>query len=192
MNNKDLITILVSVFTFCIGGILVYWRENRKLFQEKIFEYKFNAYKEIVEEIGMYYQDVFSFLEFFQNYEGEKEKWFEEAKDYFNEYYKKAFGLEKLYYKNLILLPDEQLDRLRELTGGCISHITHHYHIGTSIPHGSYDKIFELLMEFAEEARKDISINIINSSLNKRLVEQFYPIKLPRTRLENFSYRDSE
>lgn len=47
-------------------------------------------------------------------------------------------------------------------------------------------------MEFAEEARKDISINIINSSLNKRLVEQFYPIKLPKKDIGNYDHREHE
>ncbi|MCE7040083.1 hypothetical protein [Dyadobacter sp. CY312] len=187
MTIKELISLLIPLLSFIVVGVLVYWRENRKQFQEKIFEYKFQAYREIGEEVGMYCQDVFNFLDSFQFYEGSKEEWLEESKDEFKEYYAKAFALERLYYKNLILLPDDQLNRLRELTGRCVRHITVHHHLGTDLPHTSYDMLLDMLYEFLEEGRKDLSVNLINSSLNRRLSEQFYPInlKLQRSQKNN-------
>lgn len=180
MEKKDIITSVLAIFSFVLGGIIVYYRENRKLFQEKIFENKINAYKEILEEIGIYYEDVFRFLEYFQEYEKTENEWNIDSLPFFKEYYKKAYDLKRLYYKNLVLLPESQLVKLDKLLSRCISHITNHSHIRTAFPHDSYGNLYDQYIEFAEQARQDISINILNISLNKRLVESFYPISLPK------------
>ena len=187
MNNisdyKDIITIVLSLATFFLVGILVYWRENRKSFQEKIFEYKYAAYKEIVEQIGIYHQEVFALLETFQDFEGTEEEWQKIMLEECPEYYDKARMLDRLYFKHLVILPEKQLERLRELNFLAAGHVTNHFHFKTPAPHLSYDRIWDGLIDFALEARKDISTDILNSTLSKRLSHQFYPISLPKKKL---------
>ncbi|NID13749.1 hypothetical protein [Fibrivirga algicola] len=177
---KDIILTTVACLSFLVSGLLVYWRENKKLFQEKIFEQKLGAYKEVLEELGMYYEDVFSFLNFFQYYDKSEEQWLIDSKPYFDEYFPKAFALKRLYYKNLILLPEPQLTHLNETLGRCIRHITVHHHIHTTIPFDSHDELYDLIATFAEKAREDLSISVLNAALNKRLAQEFYPISLPK------------
>jgi len=177
---KDIIAVVLPTLTLILGVGFVYWRENRKLFQEKIFEFKLNAYKEILEEVGLFYEDIFSFLERLQDYEKSEDEWNVDAKEDFSSYYKKAFALKRLYYKSMVLLPEEQLNELNLLMSRCISHVTMHSHIGTDLPHDSYHNLYEKINGFAELARKDLSINLLNASLNKRLVLDFYPIELPK------------
>lgn len=188
METKDIITSVIAICSFFVGGIIVYLRENRKLFQEKIFEYKINAYKEILEELGMYYEDTFSFLDYFQDYEKTEDEWLIESQPHFKEYFKKAFALKRLYYKNMVLLPELQLQQLHKILSRCVSHITSHHHIKTSMPHDSYDNLYELIIDFAEQARKDISIDIVNNTLNKRLVETFYPISLSKKPINHIDH----
>lgn len=192
---KEWIPVVISFMSFIVIGVFVYWRENRKLFQEKLFEYKYLAYKEISEDVGMFLQDVYRFLEYFQEYEGDEEKWNEDSLPYFKEFYGKAFLLEKLAYKHLILLPIDQIKRLQQLTSRCVSHVTVHSHIGTAMPHESYEDIENLLYIFMEEGRKDLNIDGINASLSKRLHYHFYPINinLPRPKANaNDSSHSSE
>lgn len=181
MQYKDIITLITSFCTFLIGGALVYWRENRKSFQEKIFEYKYTAYKEIIEQIGMYYQDVFSLLAEYQEFEGTEEQWLQKMPELFREYYPKARELDRLYFKYLAILPEDQLNRLRDLTRLSVGHITNHYHYRSGFPQDSYDRLWDKLINFAIEARKDLSTDLLNSTLSKRLSQQFYPITLPKT-----------
>jgi hypothetical protein len=177
---KDLVTILISVLTFFFIGLLVYWRENKKSFQEKIFEYKYAAYREILEQIGIFYQDSFTLLDEFQNFEGSEEEWRTFMLNECYTHYEKAKLLEKLYFKHLIILPENQLNKLRELTDLATGHITNHFHYKTNAPHESYDRLWSGIINFALESRKDISTDILNSSLGKRLSLQFYPISLPK------------
>ncbi|MEZ0485403.1 hypothetical protein [Fibrella aquatica] len=187
---KDIALIILAVLSFLLSGILVYWRENKKQFQEKIFEQKLGAYKEIIEELGMYYEDVFSFLNYFQFYEQSAEQWLIDSKPYFAEYFPKAFALKRLYYKNLILLPEPLLTHLDEVLGRCIRHITVHHHIHTTIPLDSHDELYDLIAAFAEKAREDLSISVLNGTLNKRLAHQFYPIDLPKKSIKNVEESD--
>jgi hypothetical protein len=177
---KDIIAVVLPTLTLILGVGFVYWRENKKLFQEKIFEFKLNAYKEILEETGLFYDEIFAFLELLQDYEKSEDEWNIDAQEHFKNYYKKAFGLKRLYYKNIALLPEEPLAELNQLISRCISHVTMHSHIKTDLPHDSYENLYEKIMDFAELARKDLSINLLNSSLNNRLVLDFYPINLPK------------
>lgn len=177
---KDVAAVILPALTLILGVGFVYWRENKKQFQEKIFEFKLNAYKEILEETGLFYDDVFTFLELFQEYEKSEDEWNIDAKEHFKDFYGKAFALKRLYYKNIALLPEEPLTELNDLVGRCISHVTMHSHIKTSLPHDSYENLYEKIMNFAELARKDLSINLLNASLNNRLVLDFYPINLPK------------
>ena len=180
MQYKDIITIVISVCTFLLGGTLVYWRENRKSFQEKIFDYKYLAYKEIIEQIGMYHQDIFGLLEEFQEFEGTEEQWTLKMPELYREYYPKAKELDRLYFKHLAILPEGQLNKLRDLTRLSVGHITNHYHFGSNFPHDSYDRLWTQLIDFAIEARKDLSTDLLNNTLSKRLSQQFYPIALPK------------
>ena len=192
MQYKDVITIVISVCTFLLGGALVYWRENRKSFQEKIFEYKYNAYKEIVEQIGIYYEDIYGLLEEYQDFEGTEEEWSKKMPELFREYYPKAKELDRLYFKHLVILPEEQLNRLRKLTQLSIGHITNHYHYHTIYPHDSYSRLWTQLIDFALEARKDLSTDLLNNTLSKRLSQQFYPISLPRKKVSDANTNDDD
>lgn len=180
MIYKDIVIIVISVLAFLLGGVLVYWRENKKSFQEKVFEYKYLAYKDILEQIGVYYQEVYAFLDEFQHFDGTVEEWTKIFQEECPEYYSKARQLDRLYFKYLSLLPENQLNKLRALTRLANAHVTSHFHFKTSLPHDSYDKLWEMFIDFAETARKDLSTNILNATLNKRLSQQFYPISISR------------
>lgn len=171
---------IIGLLSFIVGGLLVYWRDNRKSLQEKIFEYKFEAYREIIEAIGIYYQEVFGFLDDFQNFEGNQEEWEKVFLKECHLYYSKANKLELLFYKYLSTLPQNQLERFRELTLLAQGHITNHVHFKSSYPHDSYDRIWDMYIDFSEEARKDLGFDVLNTTLNKRLSHQFYPIEIPR------------
>ncbi|MCH7410192.1 hypothetical protein MM239_12360 [Belliella sp. DSM 111904] len=171
---------VIGLLAFLIGVLLVYWRENKKTFQEKIFEYKFEAYREILEAIGTYYQDVYNFLERFQNFDGSEKEWELIFLKESGTYTSKAMRLELLFYKYLSTLPQKQLELFREITLLAQGHITNHFHCRSSFPHDSYDRLWDLFIDFSEEARKDLGYDILNSSLNKRLSQQFYPVEIPR------------
>lgn len=182
-NTIDIIKVIIPVLTFLLGGILVYWRENKKSFQEKIFDYKYIAYKEILQEIGMYYEEVYSLLNTYQFFEGTQDEWRIEFSGEFKKYVVKARKIDKLYYKNLNILPENLLTKLREFNFLAYGHLTHHAKINRDLPHRSYERLWELLLEFAEESRKDLSTDILNVTLSKRLSQQFYPISIPRKKI---------
>lgn len=62
----NLITVLLALFYFAFAQ----WKENRKQFQEKIFEMKINAYKDIIEQLGMVHEGMFNFLQEYQEFHG--------------------------------------------------------------------------------------------------------------------------
>lgn len=172
-------TMILPFLSFIVGGLLVYWRENRKAFQEKMFEYKYVAYKEIIEQIGMFHQNVYDFLESYQSFEGTEQEWHKAFEEESGEYYAAAMELDRLYFRYLAILPEHQLNALRDLTQHCVSHVTVHHHFNTALPHESYDAIWQKLMSLAEAGRKDLSVNVLNITLSKRLTQEFYPISLP-------------
>jgi len=179
----EIIKVVIPVLTFLLGGILVYWRENKKSFQEKIFDYKYIAYKEILQEIGTFYEEVYSLLDIYQFFEETQEEWRINFSGEFKKYLEKARKIDKLYYKNLSILPENLLTKLREFNFLAYGHLTHHATLNSDLPHRSYERLWELLLEFAEESRKNLSTDILNVTLSRRLSQQFYPISIPRKKI---------
>lgn len=171
--------VILPVLSFVLLGLIVYWRENRKAFQERIFEYKYLAYKEIIENIGMFHQKTFEFLDSFQHFEGTQQEWQNIFLEESSEYYSQARELDRFYFRYLTILPEHQLNLLRDIIQHCSAHVTAHIHFDSSIPHESHDQLWKKLMDFAEESRKDLSSNVLNITLNKRLTKEFYPISFP-------------
>ena len=171
--------VVLPVLSFVLLGLIVYWRENRKAFQERIFEYKYLAYKEIIENIGMFHQKTFEFLDLYQNHEGSEKEWQEVFLEESSAYYDQSRELSRLYFRYLTILPEHQLNSLQGLIQQCNAHVTSYFHYNTDIPSNSYDELWEMIMAFAEESRKDLSANVLNITLNKRLTKEFYPISFP-------------
>jgi hypothetical protein len=179
MNSlKDyipLITLIVTFFTFAI----IYWRENRKQFQDKIFEYKYLSYKEIITELGIHYETLFSLQQNLQDFEGTEEEWANHFQETCGEWYDMANEVDKLRHKHGLILPDAVYEKLVETTQTGIQVVTVHFHFDNAIAINSVDKYWEKYLEFIEVARQDLNINKLNLSLVHRLTDPFYPMKSP-------------
>lgn len=179
-SYKDILPIVTTILAFVSGNILAIIRQNKKQFQETFFDIKITAYREVIMSLGKFYSDVYSFLDEYQFFEGSKEEWEEQFKKSCGEYYDKAKSLEDLYFKHMVILPQGILDLLWEATQLSMALVTSHYHFKSDIPHNTYDKLWTLIADFGEQCRKDLSTNIINRSLNKRLINGLYPINIKR------------
>ena len=180
MKTAEIISICalaISFFTFWLTFI----RENRKKFQENLYDLKLNAYKSIIKEIWNYHEDVFILMQDMQDFEGDKDAWTIEIQKASPEYYDKAYKLRDLVSEHILLLPNNSIEKLHEIAQLAIGHVTNHYHFDSGAVISSHDRLFDMYNDFIDLARKDLGINKINKSLNKRLARDLYPIGFSNT-----------
>ncbi len=169
-----MLPILIAFF----GVFVVYWRENKKQFQEKIFELKINAYKEIIELYGTLYEDFFNFLDTFQEFTGTQNEWEVIERPLFVEYFKKGQTLRLLIYRYGALLPESIIEKMNDLTSTFMTQSTTFNTLKSSYPHDYYGYLETKLYEFIADCRQDLQTDALNTSIFKRISYNFYPIDI--------------
>lgn len=152
-------------------GYLTYKFSKKKDFEDKLFQIKIEAYKEINEACFKAFQklDVNS-TPLVEIYDFKNEK---EWKNYYEKKVTKlfniGFNLEKLTFKYTIFLPPEIVDKFDEYGQYCISYITQYSHFDSRLNCESYDRLWEMYTELLGLLREDLKVLELDKGLVSRI-----------------------
>lgn len=158
-----LANVLITFFNMRYG--------RKKDFQDKLFNLKLDAYREINEAA---YQatrrlqinsEPFNRIYDFKN----KDEWAKFCEVNLNEQFKESFELQLLTYKHSLILPSIVVDKYHDFTGLCVAFVTMTHHFDTGLIVENQDRLWEMYIDLLNEFRKDLRIEIIDSSLQKRV-----------------------
>jgi hypothetical protein len=144
---------------------------RKKDFQDKLYQLKLDAYKELNESCYEATQrlDINS-TPFVQIYDfKDKNEWTEYCKQNMGEQHHLSFNLQKLTYKNSLILPSDIVDKYHEFTNFCIAFVTSTYHFDTGTIINNQDRLWELYTDLLNSFRKDLKIETIDGGLRQRI-----------------------
>ena len=173
MKTEHILTsvnIFLTSITFGVG-YLTYKFSKKKDFEDKLFQIKIEAYKEINESCFKAFQklDVNS-TPLVEIYDFKKEK---EWKKYYKKNVTKLFSvglnLEKLVFKHTIFLPPKIVDKLDNYSQYCISFITQYSHFNQKLNVESSDRLWEMYTELLGLLREDLKVLELDKGLVSRI-----------------------
>lgn len=175
MKTTELISISALAISF-LTFWLTYIRENRKKFQENLYDLKLDAYKNIIKEVWNFIEEAYNLNEEMQVFEGDKREWLAKFEKESSKYLDQAYELTVHSTENVLIFPENSIDKLNEIIRLSTSHVITAYHFDFEMMQESYNNLIESFNDFVNLARKELGTNKLNKSLNKRLARDFYPI----------------
>lgn len=146
---------------------------KKKEFQDKLFQLKLDAYKELNNSCYETTQrlDINSspFVEIYDT--KDEDQWVKHCKANMREQISKSFDLNKLIYKYSLILPSEIINKYHEFTNESISFVTMSYHFNTGLIIENQDRLWGLYIDILNSFRKDLEIDMIDSGLRKRIIK---------------------
>lgn len=174
MSNEQYFTILSIAFTAINVAISfsIFKYNRKKDFQDKLFQIKLDAYKELNE---ICYETLkrldINSTPFVQIYDfTNKEEWVEYCEKEMGEQIVLSFALKDFAYKYSLVLPTKILDQFNIFTNASLSFITMSYHFDTGYIIENQQKLHDIYWELLNMYRKDLNIESIDIDLKKRLL----------------------
>lgn len=173
MTIEQTFTLTTIILTTVNVGLTYFnLKYNRKKdFQDKLYQLKLDAYRELNESCYEATQrlDINS-TPFVQIYDfKDKSEWTEYCKQNMGEQFIQSFDLQKLTFKNSLILPSDIVDKYHEFTNFCISFVTSSYHFDQGLIINNQDRLWDLYTDLLNSFRKDLQIETIDGSLSKRI-----------------------
>lgn len=178
MNSQTIFTLSTILLTSINVGLTYLNIKNsrRKEFQDKLFQLKLDAYKEMndvcynaTKRLNV---NSFPFCEIY-NFKDKKE-WENYCIKNMGEQFHLGFGMQDLTYKYSLILPKSVVEKYYDFTNYCINFITTTYHFDTGLMIDNQERIWDLYNKLLNEFRKDLNIEIIDGGLQQRISSKMY------------------
>lgn len=145
--------------------------DRKKDFQDKLFQFKIDAYNTLNDAcyVAVKRLDINStpYVEIY-NY-SDKEKWVKYCEANMGTEIIEGFKLQDIIFEQAIYLPPDVVKKFFEFSNDCISFVTHVYHFDTSLIITNQDQLWGKYIELLNLIRKDLKIELIDTSLNWRI-----------------------
>lgn len=171
-TEETLTTINIFLTSITLGvGYLTYRFSKKKDFEDKLFQIKIDAFKEINDACFSAYQklDVNStpFVEMY-DFKSEKE-WRKYHKKKITPLFKIGIDIEKLVFKHTLFLPPKIVDKIDNYGQYCLSYITQYGHFDSGLNCESYDRLWEMYTELLGLLREDLKVLELEKGLVSRI-----------------------
>ena len=164
------INIILTSMTLVVG-YLTYRFSKKKDFEDKLFQIKIEAYKEINNACFKAFQklDVNS-TPFIELYDFKtKEKWEKYYEKNIIPYYNVGIGIEKLVFKHSLFLPQEIVGKVDEYGQFCLSYVTQYSHFNSGLNCESHDRLWELYTELLGLFKENLHVLELDQGLVSRI-----------------------
>jgi hypothetical protein len=173
MTTEQTFTLVTIVLTTA-NAVMTFLNlrySRKKDFQDKLYQLKLDAYKELNDACYETTQrlDINSspFVEIYDT--KDKDEWLKYCETNMGEQISKSFDLQKLTYKYSLILPADIVDKYHEFTNKCISFVTISYHFDTGLIIENQDRLWDLYIDILNSFRKDLEIDTIDGGLRQRI-----------------------
>jgi len=173
MNSIEIITscnIVLTTITLTIS-YFSYHHSRKKDFQDKLFQIKLDAYKELNAKCYDAYLTLnINSAPFNEIYKIDtKEEWRKYFDKEFMTLYKVGFQLQKTIYGHAYLLPNDVITKYYDFSNFCLSFVTMAAHYDAGLIIDSTDRMWDYYSDLVNLIRQDLKIEIINKGLLKRV-----------------------
>lgn len=148
-----------------------YHHSRKKDFQDKLFQIKLDAYKELNARCYDAYLTLnINSAPFNEIYNIEtKEEWDKYFDKEFMGLYKVGFELQEVIYSYAYLLPNDIIEKYYEYSNFCLGFVTMSAHFNTGLIVDNTGRLWEYYTDLVNSIRHDLKIEIIDKGLLKRV-----------------------
>ena len=176
MNTIEGITLGNAVLTAVTLTISYfnYHYSRKKDFQDKLFQIKLDAYKELNAKCYDAFRtlNILSspFSEIYNFEENEKEKWDEFFQKEISKLYHVGFKLQETIYGYAHLLPNSVIEQYYEFSNFCLGFVTMSAHFDAGLIINNTDRLWGYYTDLLNTIREDLKIETIDKGLLKRVI----------------------
>jgi hypothetical protein len=173
MTNLEILTLCNSILTTAALSLAFfnYKHSRKKDFQDKLYQLKLDAYKELNAKCYEAYKQLNSnswpFSEIY-NIEIETE-WDTFFVKEVSKLYHVGFELQELIYNHSHILPNEVIEAYNEFSNFCLGFVTKSAHYDTHLIVDSTGRLWGIYTELIDIIRNDLHIEKVNKDLFKRM-----------------------
>jgi len=173
MTNIEIITLSNTVLTTVTLALAYfnYSHSRKKDFQDKLYQLKLDAYKDLNAKCYDAYLALSSNAEPFDqlNEIDTPEEWDKVLGKASSKLYKIGYGLQESFFGYAYLLPDKVLDQYHEYSNFCIGFATMAFHYDTVLIADNTDRLWDYYTGLVNLIRQDLNIEVIDKGLLKRV-----------------------
>lgn len=173
MNTLEIITLCNTILTTAALTVTYfnYHHSRKKDFQDKLFQIKLDAYKELNAKCYDAYlklninshpfNEVYNIIS--------KTAWDIYFDKEITKLYHVGFNLQETIYSYSYLLPNDVIEKYYNFSSFCLSFITNSAHYDTGLMSDTTEKLWENYTQLINLIRHDLNIEMIDKGLLKRI-----------------------